>query len=74
MSSLIPDEKVDELSKQLEELDFEHARSYSLADAIREASSITRQKIDGGWVSDDGDKMCALSAAALAAKARHMID
>jgi hypothetical protein len=71
-TSQIPETKVDELEKQLEELDFEHATKYSLADAIREASSVTRQQI-GGWVSDDGEKMCALSAGALAAKARHML-
>jgi hypothetical protein len=71
-SSQIPEIKVDELEKQLEELDFEHAASYSLADAMREACGVTRQFV-GGWVTEDGEKMCALSAAALTAKARHML-
>ena len=72
MNSKIPDEKVDELEAQLAELDFEHAASYSLADAMREACGVTRQFV-GGWVTEDGEKMCALSAAALTAKARHML-
>lgn len=71
-TSQIPETKVDELEKQLEELDFEHAQSYSLADAMREACGITRQYV-GGWVAEGGDLMCALSAAALTAKARHML-
>ena len=70
--SMIPDTKVEELESQLEGLDVEHAMHYSFTDAMREACGITRQMV-GGWVSEDGDKMCALSAATLAAKARHLI-
>jgi hypothetical protein len=71
--SRIPTEKIEELETQLEELDFEHAMSYSLADAMREGCGITRQYV-GGWVDQRGEMMCALSAAALAAKARHLIE
>lgn len=71
--SQIPQTKVDELEKQLEEMDLEQAMKYSLADAMREGCRISRQYV-GGWVSAEGDKMCALSAAATAAKARHLID
>lgn len=66
------DTKADELAPLLEELDLEHAMSYSLADAIREGSTVTEQCV-GGWVSEDGEKMCALSAALTAVKARHLL-
>jgi len=69
----IPETKVDELEDTLDELELEQAMTYSLADAIREGSSVTDQCV-GGWTDDDGEQMCALSAAALAAKARHLID
>lgn len=73
MATKIPDTKVEELEAQLETLDLEHAMNYSLADAMREGCAVSRQYV-GGWVGDAGDKMCALSAAATAAKARHLID
>ena len=62
-------EKQAELEEALPEL--EEAMSYSLADAIREGSTVTDQMI-GEWEGLDGS-VCALSAAALAAKARHFI-
>ena len=68
---MISEEKVDELTEQLEDMDLERAMNYSLADAIREGSTVTDQEV-GGW--GDGETACALSAAALAAKARHIID
>jgi hypothetical protein len=65
------DEKVTELRETLPEFDFERASRYSLADAIREGSSVTEQKV-GGWVGEDSS-VCALSAGLLAVKARHML-
>lgn len=65
----IPEEKITELEERLPEL--ESAMTYSLADAIREGSSVTDQCV-GGWVGED-DSVCALSAALLAAKARHLL-
>ena len=41
--------------------------NYTLADAIREGSKVTRQEV-GGW--GDGETACALTAAAVAVKAR----
>jgi len=63
-------EKQAQLEEALPEL--EEAMSYSLADAIREGSTVTDQMI-GGWEDDLDGSVCALSAAALAAKARHFI-
>lgn len=73
LTSKIPTKKVDELEAQLEELDLQHAMNYSLADAMREGCAISRQYV-GGWVDENAERMCALSAAATAAKARHLID
>lgn len=70
--SVLPEHKIDEMTEQLEELDFEHAMNYSLADAIREGASVTDQA-HGTFVNGRGEQMCALAAAALAAKARHLI-
>lgn len=67
----LPVEKIEELEETLPDLDIKKAMSYSLADAIREGSTVTDQCV-GGWVDDDGS-VCALSAAAMAAKARHLI-
>lgn len=66
---MIAQEKVDELkgiidateAKELERL------NYRLSDAIREGSQVTKQAV-GSWGT--GESACALSAAALAAKAR----
>ena len=66
-----PTEKIFELEETLEELDLEQSMTYSLADAIREGSSVTDQCING-WTGEDGS-VCALSAALIAAKARHLL-
>ena len=66
---MIDPNKVEELADTLPEL--EEAMTYSLADAIREGSTVTDQCV-GGWTDYDGN-MCALSAALLAAKARRML-
>lgn len=51
---------------ELQAKELEVLTSYTLADAIREGSSVTNQAY--GWGS--GGNACALSAARLAAKAR----
>ena len=44
--------------------------NYTLADAIREGSSVTSQKV-GGWI--EGESSCALGACYIAAQARGYI-
>ncbi len=56
------------LSGNLAEL--ENAMTYTLSDAIREGSSHTSQAL-GKFVGSEGD-VCALTAALVAIKARHM--
>lgn len=63
------DTKAAELADNLPEL--EKAMSYTLADAIREGSTVTGQCV-GNW-SDEQGNVCALSAALVAVKARHML-
>lgn len=60
------DAKVDELAATIDEIGMEVATSYTLADAIREGAGVTEKAI--GW--GNGDSACALTAAAIAAKAR----
>lgn len=67
MPRLAP-EKVRELEETLPEL--EEAMSYSLADAVREGATVTTQTT--GW-GNGRETACALTAAALAARARHLI-
>ncbi|HET9118503.1 MAG TPA: hypothetical protein VFN75_10610 [Pseudonocardiaceae bacterium] len=62
-------EKIADLEANLPEL--EQAMSYSLADAIREGSTVTGQCV-GNWHDTEGN-VCALSAALLAVKARRML-
>jgi hypothetical protein len=67
---VLPAKKIVELEEKLPELDLDQAMSYSLADAIREGASVVEQA-RGSYVK--GDKVCALSAAVLAARARHLL-
>jgi hypothetical protein len=64
------DEKVAELSEalksQLGEIEL-RTFEYTLADAIREGSSVTEHAV-GGW--GDGENACALTASLIAAEAR----
>jgi hypothetical protein len=64
------DEKVDELRSVLGEIEMNVLTNYTLADAIREGSTVTTQAYTWG----DGDNACALSAAVLAAKARGFME
>lgn len=55
---------IDRLAEQVENI--EKIGSYTIADAIREGSTVTEQAYSWG----SGKQACALHAAALAAKAR----
>lgn len=63
------DKKATELSenlkKELGEIEL-RTMEYTLADAIREGSSVSEQAFNWG----DGESACALTAAVIAAKAR----
>lgn len=58
---------IDRLREDLAAIELDVLTSYTLADAMREGSSVTGQR-HGGWI--DGDESCALGAAYLAARAR----
>ena len=63
------DEKAKELTSLIEdinEIGMDVATSYTLADAIREGSSVSEQAYNWG----DGESACALTAGLIAAKAR----
>jgi hypothetical protein len=64
------DEKVDELKGMLGEIELHVIADYTLADAIREGSMVSKQTY--GW--GDGETACALSAAVMAAKARGFME
>lgn len=66
----IINEKAVELEGAL--VGLEKSMTYSLADAIREGSTVTSQCIDN-WADSETGSVCALSAALIAAKARHLI-
>lgn len=53
--------------QELRALELHVLTSYTLADAIREGSSVTRQRV-GGWVGRED--ACAIGAGYLAARAR----
>ena len=61
---------IDTLREQLADIEMQVLTSYTLADAIREGSGVTDQKI-GGWI--EGNLSCALGAGWIAAKARGYI-
>jgi hypothetical protein len=61
---------VEALRAELDAIGLDVATSYTLADAMREGSSVTAQKT-GGWV--DSSSACALGAGYLAARARGYI-
>lgn len=58
---------VAKLRKELAGIELSVLTSYTLADAIREGASVTRQQ-RAGWI--EGNNACALGAGFLAAKAR----
>jgi hypothetical protein len=61
---------VDRLKEDLAQIEEKVVLGYTLADAIREGSTVTGQKI-GGWYTET--EACALSAAHIAAQARGLL-
>ena len=61
---------IEKLRETLGEIELGVLTSYTLADAIREGSSVTAKR-EGGWIAD-GDA-CALGAGYIAARARGYI-
>ena len=57
---------VDHLKETLAEIEEKVTLGYTLADAMREGSTVSEQSYDWG----SGERACALSAAAIAATAR----
>ncbi|QGH79431.1 hypothetical protein SEA_LIMPID_104 [Streptomyces phage Limpid] len=64
------DEKAEELQKTIDEIGMSVYTGYTLADAIREGSSVSTQEY--GW--GNGETACALTSAVIAAKARGYVD
>ena len=58
-----------ELADEIDAIGLDVATSYTLADAIREGSTVTTQPV--GWGA--GDTACAMSAGVIAARARGYI-
>lgn len=65
------DEKAEELKAEINKIGMSVLTGYTLADAIREGSSVTEHEV-GGW--GNGARACALTAAVISAKARGYID
>lgn len=65
------DEKAAELKKTIDEIGMSVYTGYTLADAIREGSTVTDHAV-GSW--GDGYSACALTAAVISAKARGYVD
>ena len=69
---VVPESKVAELEACLPDVsDLLELGRWTLADAIREGSLVTSQAL--GEFSDGRESACALSAAHLAVRARHML-
>ncbi|AXH49240.1 hypothetical protein HWB76_gp162 [Streptomyces phage Blueeyedbeauty] len=64
------DEKAKELQATIDEIGMSVYTGYTLADAIREGSSVSTQEY--GW--GNGETACALTSAVIAAKARGYVD
>lgn len=60
------DEKAEELKKTIDEIGMSVYTGYTLADAIREGSTVSTQSYNWG----NGETACALTAAVIAASAR----
>lgn len=58
---------IDRIMADLAAIELDVTTSFTLADAMREGSSVTSKR-EGGWV--DGNQACALGAAYLSARAR----
>lgn len=69
MDQLAPE--IEKLRETLEDIELKVTTRFTLADAIREGSTVTGQEI-GNWY--DTAKACALSAAAVSLVARGIIN
>jgi len=70
MNSIV-EQKVEEIRSNISNDELEAmARPFTLADAIREGSTVSDQAYNWG----DGENACALSAAVMSAKARGYMD
>lgn len=63
------DTNIERLKQELSDIELDVLTGYTLADAIREGCSVSKQAYNWG----DGDTACALSAAYMAARARGYI-
>ena len=64
-------EKIDELRRTIDEIGLEvAARPITLADLMREGSTVTEQAV-GTW--GNGENACALHATVISARARNLI-
>lgn len=63
-------EELREILSEMDDIEMEVLTSYTLADAIREGSTVSDQA-KHGW--GDGDQQCAMHAAVTAALARHYL-
>lgn len=71
LRSNLADLELDEdTRKMLGDIDMRVRTGYTLADAMREGSTVSKQAFNA-W--GDGEKACALTAATIAAKARGYI-
>lgn len=61
---------IEHLREELGAIELDVLTKYTLADAMREGSAVTKQSI-GSWGGDN--EACALSAAMIAAKARGFV-
>ena len=70
------DRKANELRRNLEEelgvIELEVIGNYTIADAIREGCTVTKQAFT--WEEDECEGVCAWTAAVIAAKSRGFID
>jgi hypothetical protein len=56
------------LGQELGEIELDVIGNYTIADAIREGSTVTKQAY--AWSEDECEKVCTWSAAVIAAKSR----
>jgi hypothetical protein len=64
------DEKAKELADSIDMIGLEVLTGYTLADAIRDGSSVSNQAYDWGT----GETACALTAAVIGAKSRGYVE
>jgi len=64
------DEKADELRREIEDIGDKVLGNYTLADAMREGSSVTDQEMQWPDSNSDYSKACAITAAVISLKAR----